>query len=195
VYRFRLRHDDREIELSNRELVVGRSSECDVVLAGGLVSRRHARFQVSSEGLTVEDAGSRNGVLVNDKKIAGVTRLAHGDVVCIGVECFEVLDNLVLHHPEHLSTLPPPRVPLGESDVDGPEQETIAARLDVLTGRETEVLRLLVLGHTQKEMAEQLHLSVKTVETHRARIAEKTGCRTRAELVAYAISAGMLGKR
>jgi two-component system response regulator NreC len=42
-------------------------------------------------------------------------------------------------------------------------------------------------------MAERLHVSVKTIETHRARIAEKLDCRSRAELVSYAISAGLLG--
>jgi DNA-binding CsgD family transcriptional regulator len=192
VYRFRLRHKDREIELREHEFVVGRASGCQLKLTGGLVSRRHARFEVTEDGLTVADLGSRNGVLVNSKKIAGSTRLAHGDVVTIGVETLEVVDNLVLHRPEHLSTLPPPCVPFGEADVDAPEEQTVTAKIDILTEREAEVLRLIVRGHTQREIAEQLHISVKTVETHRARMAEKTGCRTRAELVAYAISAGML---
>jgi two-component system response regulator NreC len=80
---------------------------------------------------------------------------------------------------------------LGESDVDGPEQATGVARVDVLTEREREVLELIVLGHTQREIAERLHISVKTIETHRARVAEKLRCRTRAELVSYAITAGI----
>ena len=58
---------------------------------------------------------------------------------------------------------------------------------DDLTDRELEVLRLLALGHTNAEIGGQLYLSVRTVETHRAHIQQKTGRATRAELVRYAI--------
>jgi len=56
-----------------------------------------------------------------------------------------------------------------------------------LTEREVEVLRLIALGHTNNEIAEQLYLSVRTVETHRAHIQQKLGLSTRAELVRYAL--------
>jgi two-component system response regulator NreC len=49
-----------------------------------------------------------------------------------------------------------------------------------------EVLRLVVQGYTNVEISEQLYLSVRTVETHRASIQRKTLTATRAELVAYA---------
>ncbi|MDX6584013.1 MAG: two-component system, NarL family, response regulator NreC [Solirubrobacterales bacterium] len=58
---------------------------------------------------------------------------------------------------------------------------------DDLTPRETEVLGLLALGYMNPEIADQLVLSVRTVETHRANIQRKTGISTRAELIAYAI--------
>jgi two-component system response regulator NreC len=57
---------------------------------------------------------------------------------------------------------------------------------DDLTERELEVLKLIALGHTNSEIAEQLFLSVRTVESHRAHIQQKTSHTTRAELVAYA---------
>jgi two-component system, NarL family, response regulator NreC len=57
---------------------------------------------------------------------------------------------------------------------------------DALSGREVEVLRLLALGHTNVEVAEALCLSVRTVESHRAHIQQKTGRTSRAELVTYA---------
>ena len=63
---------------------------------------------------------------------------------------------------------------------------------DRLTVREVEVLRLIALGHTSVEIAHQLHLSPRTVETHRARIHRKLGVATRAELVAYALRRGLL---
>jgi two-component system response regulator NreC len=61
-----------------------------------------------------------------------------------------------------------------------------------LTDRETEVLRLVALGHTNQEIAETLFLSVKTVESYKGRLMEKLGLRGRAALVRYAVDAGLL---
>lgn len=61
-----------------------------------------------------------------------------------------------------------------------------------LSAREREVFTLLAQGHTNPEIAGRLFLSVKTVETYRARIADKLGLRTRAELVRYALEVGLL---
>ena len=67
------------------------------------------------------------------------------------------------------------------------------SRPDGLSARETEVLELIALGHTSAEVARQLHLSPRTVETHRARINRKLGLTKRAELVRYALRRGLLG--
>lgn len=61
-----------------------------------------------------------------------------------------------------------------------------------LSPREQEVLRLIALGYTNQQAAEALYLSVKTVETYRARLMAKLGLRTRAELVRYALQQGWL---
>ncbi len=61
-----------------------------------------------------------------------------------------------------------------------------------LTEREAEVLRLIALGHTNVEIAEQLFLSVRTVESHRAHIQRKLGRSTRAELVRWALEHGVV---
>ncbi len=61
-----------------------------------------------------------------------------------------------------------------------------------LSAREGEVLALVARGHTNRETAEQLGLSVKTVETYRMRLMQKLGLRGRAELVDYAIREGLL---
>jgi len=58
---------------------------------------------------------------------------------------------------------------------------------DDLSERELSVLRLIALGHTNSEIAGELHLSVRTVESHRAHIQQKTRRSSRAELVKYAI--------
>jgi two-component system response regulator NreC len=63
---------------------------------------------------------------------------------------------------------------------------------DPLSDREREVLRLLALGHTNQEIAKQLYISVRTAETHRAHIMQKLRLSSRAELVRYAITEGLL---
>jgi DNA-binding NarL/FixJ family response regulator len=61
-----------------------------------------------------------------------------------------------------------------------------------LSDRETEVLRLLAWGYSNKEIAGKLNLSVKTVETYKARVGEKLGLRSRTEMVQYALHKGWL---
>ncbi len=63
---------------------------------------------------------------------------------------------------------------------------------DDLTEREVDVLRLIALGHTNVEIGDQLFLSTRTVETHRAHIQQKIHRTTRAELVRYALDHGLL---
>jgi two-component system, NarL family, response regulator NreC len=63
---------------------------------------------------------------------------------------------------------------------------------DDLSERELEVLRLIALGHTNAEIAAQLYLSVRTVESHRAHIQQKTRRTSRAELVRYALEHGLV---
>jgi two-component system response regulator NreC len=61
-----------------------------------------------------------------------------------------------------------------------------------LSPRETDVLRLMALGHTNREIGEQLELSVRTVETHRAHIQQKLGLTTRPELTRYALEHNLI---
>ena len=75
-------------------------------------------------------------------------------------------------------------------------EETVADTappVSVLSERERQVLELVAMGHTHKEIAKNLCVSVKTVETYRLRLTEKLGLRSRAELVRYALSLGLLG--
>jgi two-component system response regulator NreC len=64
--------------------------------------------------------------------------------------------------------------------------------IEELTAREREVLRLLALGHTNQEIAEQLIVSVRTVESHRAHVMTKLRVTTRAGLVRAALDGGLL---
>ena len=63
---------------------------------------------------------------------------------------------------------------------------------ETLSQREGQVLRLLALGYTNRQIAERLYLSTRTVETYRARIMEKLNLKTRVALVRYAMEKGLL---
>jgi two-component system, NarL family, response regulator NreC len=73
-------------------------------------------------------------------------------------------------------------------DAPAPEEDSWAA----LSEREQDVLRLVALGHTGREIANRLSLSVKTVETYRARGMEKLGLTSRAALVRFALARGLM---
>jgi len=81
---------------------------------------------------------------------------------------------------------------LGARLIAAETAEQRRAEEDPLSDREHEVLRLLVLGHTNQEISEKLFISVRTAETHRAHIMQKLRLSTRAELVHYALDRGLL---
>ncbi|WTR04634.1 response regulator transcription factor [Streptomyces sp. NBC_00145] len=62
----------------------------------------------------------------------------------------------------------------------------------ILTAREEEVLKLIAEGHSSKEIAETLFISIKTVQRHRANLLHKLGLRDRLDLTRYAIRAGLI---
>ncbi len=84
--------------------------------------------------------------------------------------------------------------PLLEDIITRHEQRETSARKESLplSERELQVLRLIAAGYTRQQIAERLHLSVKTVETYKARVMEKLHLETRAELVRYALQKGLL---
>jgi two-component system, NarL family, response regulator NreC len=69
-----------------------------------------------------------------------------------------------------------------------------AQRSEVLTGREEEVLRSIAWGRSNKEVAADLSLSIKTVESYKAAAMEKLHLRTRADIVRYAVTRGWLSE-
>ena len=88
--RFWLEYQGRTFELRQGEVLIGRSSNCHLVLDDGLVSRRHAQIVVGEDRAVVEDFGSANGVFVNGKRITGSQPLKGGDQLLIGTQQFAV---------------------------------------------------------------------------------------------------------
>jgi len=76
-----------------------------------------------------------------------------------------------------------------------PTATSKASEIETLTLREIDVLQLLAKGHTNRQIAEQLSLSPRTVEGHRANLSAKLGLHSRVELVEYAEKHGLLKSR
>jgi hypothetical protein len=86
VARFRLRYQSTDLEMPVGEFVVGRSSSCHLALDDALVSRRHAVFHITVDGVEVQDLSSRNGVTVNGQAIEGRRAVKHLDRIVIGAQ-------------------------------------------------------------------------------------------------------------
>jgi two-component system response regulator NreC len=64
--------------------------------------------------------------------------------------------------------------------------------LNILSERELQVLKLVARGYSSQQIAKQILVGVKTVETYRSRLAEKLGLRTRSDVVRFAVQMGLL---
>jgi len=92
--RFYVARGTESLSLGPGEHWVGRDPDCFISIPSPKVSRRHARFLVDAEGATIDDAGSRNGTIVNRRRIETAERLQDGDTIVIGPETlvFRVFD-------------------------------------------------------------------------------------------------------
>ncbi len=160
---------------------MGRGSEADVQLDDESVSRRHALFRVLSSGPIVEDLDSRNGTFVNSLPVVGRAPLSQGDQIALG-SCMLELIALAPQSSDEPVTRPMAR------DFRG----GLAGSLTALSPREQHVFPLLASGMSAREIALQLGVGVKTVETYRMRIRHKLGLTTRAQIVRFALQAGVL---
>jgi len=98
-----------------------------------------------------------------------------------------VQDGGVYLHPDHARLLAVPDGEPAHQPLDEPHR-----RYDSLSERETEVLKLVALGYRNTEIAEMSYISVKTVETYKARLMEKLDLHSRAALVRFALDLGLL---
>lgn len=75
----------------NREIIIGRSSDLDMVLVEDMVSRRHAKISSTDSEVYIQDMGSTNGTFVNGEKIAGRALLQEGDRILVGTSIIKVV--------------------------------------------------------------------------------------------------------
>jgi pSer/pThr/pTyr-binding forkhead associated (FHA) protein len=156
-------------ELRPPTIRIGRADNNDVTLEGDMrVSRHHARVDLHGDQWVITDLQSTNGTAVNGQRITSHA-LRPGDRVQLGaaVLVFVSVD-------DGLATVADP----GRSP-DG--------RGDRLSEREREILALVGLGRTDREIGRELFISVATVRSHLDRIRDKTGRRRRPELTRLAL--------
>ncbi len=188
---FRLRYGAREVVLPLGKFTIGRASDCTLRIDDEHLSRHHAVLRVETEKVAIRDAGSRNGVIVNGVRIRSMRYIVPGDRIRLGRHELELLRDDV--HEGFVSQ--PTREDVGTLPSSGPPPtpaEEGTPSPDVLSPREREVLELLALGHTQREVAERLGVGTKSIETYRSRIGDKLELRSRADLVRYALRHGLV---
>jgi len=188
---FRLKYGQWELLVDEHPLIVGRGRDCDLRLEDPAISRKHATFQVEGNSLVVRDCSSRNGVFVDGAQIRGATRVPVGAVVRIGKHHIAVVTDLTdpatsasEGEPSVFTLLEDPRARHAEGIEAGPAA--------ALSPRERQVVSMVARGFTQKQAAEAMDVSVKTIEGYLRRVREKVGVRSRADLVAYARVAGIV---
>jgi pSer/pThr/pTyr-binding forkhead associated (FHA) protein len=169
---FRLRHGT---------LLIGRSSECGLILASEAVSRRHAELEVSGSTVHVRDLGSRNGTFINDEPVAE-SAVSIGDRLKFGLPTFllqHVDDMRQIEEPETRRHREEGGPPAGVLAPNGPHEK--------LSDAQRRVFDRLIQGKSEKEVASELHLSQNTVHTHVQKIYEVFEVHTRAMLIARAL--------
>lgn len=81
-----LRYKHHDIELSQGKFVIGRAATCQLSLDDPLVSRQHAQLVVDGKAVSIEDLGSRNGVKINGRLVAGRYAVQDKDQILIGTQ-------------------------------------------------------------------------------------------------------------
>src|SRR4051794_5866063 len=78
--------------LTRREMIIGRSRDCDLYLDDPTISRHHAKIRWTDSGYVIDDNGSTHGTLVNGQSIAS-RRLENNDTIDLGIYRFRFLDS------------------------------------------------------------------------------------------------------
>jgi predicted component of type VI protein secretion system len=123
---FRLRYLQHDLELTDGQFAVGRNASCQLSLDDPLVSRRHAILSVTKDGVSVEDLKSRNGVLVNGKRIEEATSLRPGDKILIGSQEMMLVETRLGGGTAHITSGGLPKMTLSklEAAMAAPEEQS-----------------------------------------------------------------------
>jgi DNA-binding CsgD family transcriptional regulator len=177
-----LAHGQRLFPLVEPVCIVGRGDDVHLQLSDIGVSRRHAALHSAAAELFIEDLSSFNGTYVNGQRISQMIALRCGDEIQIGPCELRVSLRSARRERSDCTTQPIPPIPRSQQ----------SSLLATLSPRERELLPLLAGGLSQRELAAQLGVTVKTIETYRTRIGHKLGLSNRAGLIRFALDNGLL---
>ncbi len=159
---------------------LGRLKTCGIQIVHDTVSREHAEVWCEADGIHFKDLGSSNGSFVNDDRVNSAT-VQIGDTLRLGEVALDVSDsNFVEASSVYIERKPTKLSAPGKPvDFDGAMNGVSAAQ--------HRVLRLLLTGKSEKEVAEGLHVSPHTVHSHVKQLYRHFCVSSRAELMAYFI--------
>jgi DNA-binding CsgD family transcriptional regulator len=165
-------------------VIVGRGVDADIQVDDERVSRQHARLRWVAGAFELEDLGSTNGTRVNGEQVAAPVRLRLGDDVGLGDSVLRLTV---------VAELRCERVTQPAASDSTPGTNSLGTiSLDALTPRERIIFPLLARGLSQRQIAAECSVTVKTVETYRTRISHKLGLHSRADLIRFALETGVL---
>lgn len=128
----------------SHELIIGRSSDLDMVLVEDMVSRKHAKITTQNDQVIIQDLGSTNGTFVNGEKVKRV-RLHEGDRILIGTSIIKLISI------DGTTTAPPPSLPGTGSPPPSPKRTVSGARSMAGTIDEIPLPDLMQLLSTSKK--------------------------------------------
>lgn len=169
-----------------RVLRIGRARDNDIVLDDAKVSRYHAELVVRGDGPSeIRDCGSVNGILVDGRRTERAA-VNVGTLVEIGNSTLRVVPG------DAGATLELVARGVTEQPTD-PQAGALppGSTTSPVTPRERELLALVAGGATDRQIADELFISIATVRSHLDRIQDKTGRRRRADLTRLALEIGL----
>ncbi len=159
-------------------LTVGRRRTNDIVLDHPGVSRVHARIALQGSAVVVADLSSTAGTTIGGRTIDGPSILRHGDRVSFGPI------TLVFEDPNAMGTIEEvTEVVLAPGEVPAP----------TLSPRQAEIVKLMADGRSNREIADELGLTHRTVKSYASEIYARLGVPNRAGAVALAIRHDLMG--
>lgn len=172
---------DRLIDVSAAKATIGRSKECGIWLPDPLVSREHALLTKSCNGYCVRDLKSRNGTLLNGRRVGQAEEeLRDGSDVVVGKYHLKIWYG-ASHSIQEVANADDPTWP--DNDAPGSVATRLPATLK-LTPAQRRVYSCFLEGRLEKEVAALLGISIHTVHWHAKAIYRLFAVSTRAELIA-----------
>ena len=154
--------------------LLGRGDHCTITIPEHTVSRQHARFNVSADGIVLSDLGSRNGSFVNGKRVAQVA-IQSKDTLQFGSVTFELIDQAAISEYD-------------DENTDEGILQSSASRAAV-SPAQNRVLELLLCGLSEKQAASELKISKHTIHNHVRAIYIAMKVQSRAELLSLFVAA------